>query len=224
MRNLRAALVLALLLTVGVVATGCGGGSSSSASAPTGPATVASAPSAPTTTSPQGGTGGSNGTGALTAEAQATATGDVPDNQVFLTFANRSAGYSMKYPQGWAQAGGGRRVTIQDKNNLVRITVETAGAPSLGGVSNAMKRLQASTSSLRYDPPTVVSLKGKRAIKVVYSTESAPNPVTGKRVKLIVDRYYVTGVRKVAVVDLGTPVGVDNVDAYRLMIESFRWR
>jgi hypothetical protein len=25
------------------------------------------------------------------------------------------------------------------------------------------------------------------------------------------------------VVDLGTPEGVDNVDAYRLMIESFRW-
>ncbi|MDX6504068.1 MAG: hypothetical protein QOE29_1193, partial [Gaiellaceae bacterium] len=23
---------------------------------------------------------------------------------------------------------------------------------------------------------------------------------------------------------LGTPEGVDNVDAYRLMIESFRWR
>ena len=28
---------------------------------------------------------------------------------------------------------------------------------------------------------------------------------------------------KEAIVDLATPVGVDNVDAYRLMIESFRW-
>ena len=32
------------------------------------------------------------------------------------------------------------------------------------------------------------------------------------------------GRASVAVVDLGTPQGVDNVDAYRLMIESFRWR
>jgi hypothetical protein len=29
---------------------------------------------------------------------------------------------------------------------------------------------------------------------------------------------------RVAVVDLGTPRGVDNVDAYRLMIQSFSWR
>jgi hypothetical protein len=58
----------------------------------------------------------------------------------------------------------------------------------------------------------------------VYTTQSAPNPVTGKRVSLTVDRYYLSAGGKTAVVDLGTPVGVDNVDAYRLMIESFRWR
>ena len=49
-------------------------------------------------------------------------------------------------------------------------------------------------------------------------------PVTGKRVTLVVDRYYLCARRQEAVVDLGTPQGVDNVDAYRLMIESFRWR
>ena len=53
---------------------------------------------------------------------------------------------------------------------------------------------------------------------------SAPNPVTGKRVTLVVDRYYMSNARHHAVVDLGTPQGVDNVDAYRLMIESFRWK
>ena len=42
--------------------------------------------------------------------------------------------------------------------------------------------------------------------------------------KLVVDRYYLPRAGKHAVVDLGTPQGVDNVDAYRLMIESFRWR
>jgi hypothetical protein len=42
-------------------------------------------------------------------------------------------------------------------------------------------------------------------------------------VKLIVDRYAFAGGGHVAVVDLGTPVGVDNVDAYRKMIESFKW-
>ena len=41
---------------------------------------------------------------------------------------------------------------------------------------------------------------------------------------LTVDRYYLWHSGRRAVVDLGTPVGVDNVDAYRLIIESFRWR
>jgi hypothetical protein len=68
------------------------------------------------------------------------------------------------------------------------------------------------------------TVAGKPIVKVVYSTKSAPNPVTGKRVKLVVDRYYVAGAGKHAVVDLGTPEGVDNVDAYKLMIESFRWK
>jgi hypothetical protein len=43
-------------------------------------------------------------------------------------------------------------------------------------------------------------------------------------VTLTVDRYVLAKSGKRAVVDLGTPVGVDNVDAYRMMIESFRWR
>ena len=59
---------------------------------------------------------------------------------------------------------------------------------------------------------------------VGFDPESAPNAVTGKRVTLVVDRYYLSNGTKEAIVDLGTPRGVDNVDAYRLMIESFRWR
>jgi hypothetical protein len=42
-------------------------------------------------------------------------------------------------------------------------------------------------------------------------------------VRLVADRYYLWKNGRRAVIDLGTPEGVDNVDAYRLMIESFRW-
>ncbi len=41
---------------------------------------------------------------------------------------------------------------------------------------------------------------------------------------LIVDRYELATGGRLATVDLGTPKGVDNVDAYRMMIESFSWR
>ena len=70
-----------------------------------------------------------------------------------------------------------------------------------------------------------ISIGRAPAIEVIYGTESSPNPVTNKRVKLTVEPVTISGTAgKRAVVDLGTPVGVDNVDAYRLMIQSFRWR
>ena len=72
--------------------------------------------------------------------------------------------------------------------------------------------------------PRTLTIAGVHGFKAVYATESAPNTVTGKRVTLVVDRYYLARAGKLAIVDLGTPEGVDNVDAYRLMIESFRWR
>jgi hypothetical protein len=52
---------------------------------------------------------------------------------------------------------------------------------------------------------------------------SSPDAVTGKQVPLTVDRYYVPGAGGLAIVSLATPVGVDNVDAFRAMIASFRW-
>ncbi|MFI5244929.1 MAG: hypothetical protein ACHQQR_06850 [Gemmatimonadales bacterium] len=69
-----------------------------------------------------------------------------------------------------------------------------------------------------------MTIGGAPSYKVVYTTESAASPVTGKRVTLTVDRYYLARAGKVAIVDLGSPVGVDNVDAYRLIIQSFRWK
>lgn len=161
------------------------------------------------------------GVGALQAEAKAAATGDIPDNQVFLTFRNRRAGYSIRYPEGWAQIGSGNRVTFRDKNNIVRVVVVTGRAPTLGQVRGEMRHLPGARV---VQPPTRLVVAGAPAIKGVYLTQSAPNPVTGKRVTLVVDRYYLWRADTLAIVDLGTPRGVDNVDAYRLMIESFRWR
>jgi hypothetical protein len=68
-----------------------------------------------------------------------------------------------------------------------------------------------------------VAINGQPVIKVTYTRESAPDPVTGKRLPLTIDRYEYLSGGKVAVLDLATPVGVDNVDAYRMISESFKW-
>jgi hypothetical protein len=194
-----------LLVCVGLaaLATGCG---SSKHAAQT---TTASA------------TGATQSSGALQAEAQSAASGDIPDNQAFVVFTDAGAGYAIKYPEGWAQSGRGKRVVIRDKNNIIRVLVRPGARPTTAAVSKEL----ASLPGVHVEsPPTSHALPSGPAVKVVYSTESAPNAVTGKRVKLVVDRYYLAHGGNQAIVDLGTPEGVDNVDAYRLMIESFRWR
>jgi hypothetical protein len=162
--------------------------------------------------------------GALSAEAASAATGDIPDNQVFLTFQNTGSGYSIKYPEGWTRQGSAGDVRFKDKNNVVHIVVGTGAAPTPASVSADLKTLRANTPTLRFQAPQTMQIGSARAVKASYTTQSAPNSVTGKRVTLIVDRYVLAKGGKRAVVDLGTAKGVDNVDAYRLMIQSFRWR
>lgn len=162
--------------------------------------------------------------GALTGESASLATGDLPDNQVFLTFTDSTAGWSMKYPEGWAQRGTAGDTTFQDKNNLVHVTIRPGPAPTVASVQADLATLASSQSSLTPKPPVAMTVNGTPMIKAVYELASAPNPVTGKQVTLTVDRYAFSRGGKVAVVDLGTPKGVDNVDGYRLMIESFRWK
>jgi hypothetical protein len=205
--------IVAFVCTTALFVAGCG---SSKSSAPTVTTPTTNGPpvtSTPTTTS--------GAPSALQAEANSAATGDIPDNQVFISFHDASAAYSMKYPEGWAQQGAGRRVTFRDKNNIVRVVITPGAAPTAASVRTDLHRL---TGAHVQSGPQPLTISGSRAFKVVYTTASVPNAVTGKRVTLEVDRYYLSRAGKEAIVDLGTPVGVDNVDAYRLMIESFRWR
>ena len=225
-------LLTASLLLV-ALAAGCSSGKSGApASATTSPATTAPATTAPATTAPATTTAPPATTtappattvtspSALQAEATSAAQGDIPDNQAFLVFHNTGGGYSIKYPEGWAQQGNGASVTIRDKNNIVRIVVTPGAAPTAAAVRKQVGTL---AGAHLQSGPVPVSLGGGKGFQVVYTTESAPNAVTGKKVTLIVDRYYLSNGTKQAIVDLGTPRGVDNVDAYRLMIESFTWK
>jgi hypothetical protein len=161
---------------------------------------------------------------ALAADARSAATGDIPDNQNFLTLKDPQLGVSILYPEGWTVKTRASGVSISDKNNLVRISVASGSTPTVSSVQASLAGLKSSTPGLMAGAAQTISLKSGSAVKATYTTLSAPNPVTGKQVRLTVDRYELAHGERVATVDLGTPVGVDNVDAYRRMIESFRWQ
>ncbi|HEY2439263.1 MAG TPA: PsbP-related protein [Solirubrobacteraceae bacterium] len=221
MQSIQKSFPVGLLAAAAAVAVaGCGSSTSNSSS-------VSLPASTSTSSSSSASSAGSTAAGpaALAADTHSAATGDIPDNQVFLVYASRAAGFSMKYPEGWTQSGPGRDVAFRDKNNLVRVAISPGAAPTVSSVAAQLKGLASTNPTLTFSAPVLVQLPSGPAVRAVYTTRSAPNPVTGKRVKLIVDRYALGGSgRRTAVVDLGTPKGVDNVDAYRMMIESFRWK
>ena len=212
----------AATLAAALAAAGCGSASSTSPTASATPAATAS-PAATPGTAAASPTATTQAPGALTGEAASVAAGDIPDNQVFLILHDKAGGFSMKYPEGWAQKSKAGTLTIQDKNNVVRVAVSNAAMPTTSAVDQQMKDLQAKTPSLKAGPASPMTISGAPAVKVTYTTVSAPNSVTGKTTILMVDRYYLSHNGRVAVIDMGTPQGVDNVDAYRLMSESFTW-
>src|SRR2546423_14200843 len=118
-------LTLAFFDSHAVTAAGCG--SLGSGSSTSGSATTGGSPAA------------------LSAEAQSAASGDTPDNQVFVTLHDAAAGYSMQYPEGWVQGGSGADVTLRDKSNLVHIVVRRGHAPRASDAARALNRQQRTT-------------------------------------------------------------------------------
>jgi hypothetical protein len=199
-----------LLIVVLLLAGGCGSSSKT-------PTTSSSSASAAGTAAQESGT-------ALAADAKSASTGDIPDTQNFLTLKDLRLRVSMLYPEGWTVQEAPSGVSIADKNNLVRISLSRGSTPTTASVQAQLAALKRSTPALKAGPPQTVSLRSGPAVKATYTTQSAPNPVTGKQVTLTVDRYVLAHGGRVAIVDLGTPMGVDNVDAYKRMIESFKWQ
>jgi hypothetical protein len=202
------------LATVCLLA-GCGGGGTSS---------TTNHAAATSKTAPQGEAGTLEGAAAAPSEAQSAATGDIPDNQIFLTFEDGAAGYSIRYPEGWTRSGATGSVTFQDRANVIHVVVVKGPSPTPASASARLAELKRSDPTVRIGSPQQVTIAGRPVLKVTYTRLSAADPVTAKRLPLTIDRYVYAHGGKVAIIDLGTPKGVDNVDAYRMISRSFQWR
>jgi hypothetical protein len=205
---------------IAAVAGACGSTAHSSSQG----STASSGGGGVTTSASTPAAGAAPAAGALSAEAISAGQGDIPDNQVYLPFRNTAGGYTMIYPEGWTRQGTGAHVVFSAKNNIVRVVIAAGGPASPAAVGSELTALKRSSPTLAFTAPKTIQLKSGSAVKATYTTRSAPNAVTGKSVLLIVDRYVLSKGGRRATIDLGTPQGVDNVDAYKGMINSFRWQ
>jgi hypothetical protein len=171
---------------------------------------------APTDTAAPGDTGAPEASGSTTG-------GDIPDNAVFLTYKDATHAFSIDYVEGWQVTTTTDGVEVRDKDSSETVTIVPPVTDVAAYVSGTdLPALQA-TPPFRLEKQDTVRVHGRDLIHLVYHVPSPPDPVTGKQVPSTIDRYYVPGANGLAIVSLSTPNGVDNVDAFRQMIESFKW-
>ena len=152
-----------------------------------------------------------------------TSHGDVPDNAVFLTYHGGTPAFAIQYVEGWQVSQQADGVVVRDKDSSETVSIVAPQADVAGYVASTdLPALQAQ-SGFKLDKQDTVKVGATNYVHLTYHLPAPPDPVTGKQVPSTVDRYYVPGATGLAIVSLSTPDGVDNVDAFRQMIDSFRW-
>jgi hypothetical protein len=209
----------ALVAAAGLGLVACSGSSSpSTRAAATAQPSVASG--APTASAGDGGAIPSQSPVA----AESNPPGDIPDNLAFVPYANTAGGYSFKHPEGWAQTGSGSTVTFTDKLNGVHAEPGTAtSAPTVTSARrDDVPQLSRSQPAFELRSVTATTVPGGTGVRIVYRRNSQPDAVTGRQYRDEVERYELVSHGKEIVLELYGPVGADNVDAYRTMVQSLR--
>jgi hypothetical protein len=228
-RRLRFAVVAVVLVApLSAALSACGGTSSTSGNTPSG--------SASQTPSSTGGSPSSGTTASTSSAAPAKAAkpvpvennppGDIPDNLAFILYVNKPGRYSFTHPEGWARTGKGGQVRFTDKLNGV--DVESTAATQAPTVSSArtsdVPRIRASVPAFQLRDIKAVTLPAGRGVHIVFRRNSDPDAVTGKVYRDEVEEYAVFSHGRLVRMDLYGPVGADNVDAYRTMSQSLKFR
>ena len=157
--------------------------------------------------------------------AEVNPPGDIPDNQAFVTYTAKDGGYSIAMPEGWARQESGPNVTFVDK--LHQFSVEVRCAETAPTVESAQTveatDLAQQVPAFELVDVTAVDLPAGPGILMRYRTNSAPDEVTGKQIRLDVDRYELFKDGREVVISLAVPAGSDNVDVSNQVSRSFRW-
>ncbi len=157
-------------------------------------------------------------------QAEKNPPGDIPDDQVFVSYRS-PFGFTLQVPEGWSRADRPNGVRFFDKYNIIDIDVaQSAAAPNANSVrSREAAALASGEHAVEIASVKDVKLKGGPAVRIVYTANSEPNPVTSKQIRLEHERFIFFKDGKTAIADFAAPQGADNADQWRLMANSFQW-
>ena len=150
--------------------------------------------------------------------------GDIPDTQVFVPTTDEQGPFTIRVPEGWGRNDTSDVTTFSDNFNSVQLRVTSSPAPTESSAQrDEVPAIQSVTPGFALDTISTVQRKAGAAVLITYRADSAPNAVTGKVIKLAVERYEFWQDGKEAIVVLSGPVGADNVDPWKIITDSFAW-
>ena len=202
----------------------CGGSGSSPPSATA--AAGGASPAGATGTAPAGRTSQSPAGGQAPVPAESNPPGDIPDTTVYVTYRPAAGHLLLKVPEGWSRKTGAASSTFASNLNSITVAWKPmAAAPTVSSArATTIPALQASSLAFRLRGVRAVPLAGGPAVEIIYLVNSPPNQVTGRQYRMVIERFELYHSGRGAVLSLSSAVGSDNVDPWRIVSESFRWR
>lgn len=150
--------------------------------------------------------------------------GDIPDNLAFVPYTNTAGRFTFRHPEGWSETTRRDQVTFTDKLNGVQVMAGADTAPPTVAIAKRrdVATLTGSQAAFELRSVTAVTEPGGTGVRIVYRRNSAPDAVTGRQYRDEVERYELVARGREVVMELFGPIGADNVDAYRTMVQSLR--
>jgi hypothetical protein len=150
---------------------------------------------------------------------------DIPDTQVFVTYASSQGKFQLDTPEGWAQSVSGTEVSFVNNLDAMQVALTSAATPPTASSVRADQAviLQQTGRAVRDVQVQDVHLANGAAVLITYTSNSDPNTVTGKQVRLENNRYLFYKNGKLATMTLSAPVGADNHDQWARIANSFKW-
>lgn len=151
--------------------------------------------------------------------------GDIPDNQVFVTY-DSPDGFKLKVPEGWSRKANGHSVRFFDKYDEIDAALGAAkAAPTVASVrASEISDLEKAGHAVKVTAVRAVKLRAGPAVRISYLSNSAPNLVTDKQIRLEHERFILFKGGRTVTLDLAAPAGADNVDQWQLISNSLDWK
>jgi hypothetical protein len=164
--------------------------------------------------------------GATKTTAEVSPSGDIPDNQAYVAYSPSGGGYSVKVPEGWARTASGGAVTFSDKLNSIRMETTSAQGPLsvARAQSSEVPKLSKTVKGFANAKVSSVSRSAGSATRITYLADSTADPVTGKVRRNAIERYVFFHGGRDVVLTLSGPKGADNVDPWKIVTDSLRWK